>query len=252
MNPLISQQAERLLEAGVAGNRTSHGAENNLHKIGLLLELDENNTFGMEDLLRDVTFDEAYEAVSHQLGNPPDREETPGRGCIDPARTAAGLVEAGERIRDVAGSGGRLIFATGHPGALLLYYLELARWAQELGGEVASAKARGLYAKGISLDWAGSVGTLGNGAGLFHTHSPDHMRDVLAELGHEVDLVVADHGFAGAAIVAGIPTVAVMDTNDPALAVVAGRGADVTVVPMDDNRPLNSYAAALAVLKGET
>ncbi len=252
MNPLISQQAERLLEAGVAGNRTSHGAENNLHKIGLLLELDENNTFGMEDLLRGVTFDEAYEAVSHQLGNPPDREETPGRGCIDPARTAAGLVEAGERIRDVAGSGGRLVFATGHPGALLLYYLELARWAQELGGEVASAKARGLYAKGISLDWAGSVGTLGNGAGLFHTHSPDHMRDVLAELGHEVDLVVADHGFAGAAIAAGIPTVAVMDTNDPALAVVAGRGADVTVVPMDDNRPLNSYAAALAVLKGET
>lgn len=252
MNPLISQQAERLLEAGVAGNRTSHGAENNLHKVGLLLELDENNTFGMEDLLRGVTFDEAYEAVSHQLGNPPDREETPGRGCIDPARTAAGLVEAGERIRDVAGTGGRLVFATGHPGALLLYYLELARWAQELGGEVASAKARGLYAKGISLDWAGSVGTLGNGAGLFHTHSPDHMRDVLAELGHEVDLVVADHGFAGAAIVAGIPTVAVMDTNDPALAVVAGRGADVTVVPMDDNRPLNSYAAALAVLKGET
>ncbi len=252
MNPLISQQAERLLEAGVAGNRTSHGAENNLHKIGLLLELDENNTFGMEDLLRGVTFEEAYDAVSHQLGNPPDREETPGRGCIDPARTAAGLVEAGERIRDVAGSGGRLIFATGHPGALLLYYLELARWAQELGGEVASAKARGLYAKGISLDWAGSVGTLGNGAGLFHTHSPDHMRDVLAELGHEVDLVVADHGFAGAAIAAGIPTVAVMDTNDPALAVVAGRGADVTVVPMDDNRPLNSYAAALAVLKGET
>ncbi len=252
MNPLISQQAERLLDAGVAGNRTSHGAENNLHKVGLLLELDENNTFGMEDLLRGVTFEEAYEAVSHQLGNPPDREETPGRGCIDPARTAAGLVEAGERIRDVSGSGGRLVFATGHPGALLLYYLELARWAQELGGEVASAKARGLYAKGISLDWAGSVGTLGNGAGLFHTHSPDHMRDVLAELGHEVDLVVADHGFAGAAIVAGIPTVAVMDTNDPALAVVAGRGADVTVVPMDDNRPLNSYAAALAVLKGET
>lgn len=252
MNPLISQQAERLLDAGVAGNRTSHGAENNLHKVGLLLELDENNTFGMEDLLRGVTFEEAYEAVSHQLGNPPDREETPGRGCIDPARTAAGLVEAGERIRDVAGSGGRLVFATGHPGALLLYYLELARWARELGGEVASAKARGLYAKGISLDWAGSVGTLGNGAGLFHTHSPDHMRDVLAELGHEVDLVVADHGFAGAAIAAGIPTVAVMDTNDPALAVVAGRGANVTVVPMDDNRPLNSYAAALAVLKGET
>jgi hypothetical protein len=40
-----------------------------------------------------------------------------------------------------------------------------------------------------------------------------------------------------------------MDTNDSALAVVAWRGADVTVVPMDDNRPLNSYATALEVLK---
>ncbi len=250
MNPLIGQHADRLLDAGVAGTRTSHGAETNLYKIGLLLEADEKNTFGMEDLLRGVTFEEAYDAVSFQIGNPPDREVTPGRGCIDPARTAAGLVEAGGRIRDVAGAGGRLVFATGHPGALLVYYLELARWAQELGGEVLTAKARGRFQKGSSLDWAGPVGALGNGAGLFHTHSPEFMREVLGELG-AVDLVVADHGFAGAAIAAGVPTVAVMDTNDPALAVVAGRGADTTVVPMDDNRPLNSYAAALGVLKGE-
>ena len=250
MNPLIGKHADRLLGAGVAGTCTSHGAENNLYKIGLLLQADENNTFGMEDLLRGVSFEEAYDAVSHQIGNPPDREENPGRGCVDPARTAAGLVEAGERLRDVARSGGRLVFATGHPGALLLYYLELARWAQELGGEVLTAKARGRYEKGISLDWAGPVGTLGDGAGLFHTHSPEPMRDVLREVG-AVDLVVADHGFAGAAIAEGVPTVTVMDTNDPALAVVAGRGADVTVVSMDDNRPLNSYAAALGVLKGE-
>jgi len=94
------------------------------------------------------------------------------------------------------------------------------------------------------------VGTLGDGASLLHTHGADPMRDLLREL-DAVDLVVADHGFAGAAIVAGIPTVAVMDTNDPALAVVARRGADLTVVPMDDNRPQNSYAAALEVLKGK-
>jgi hypothetical protein len=76
------------------------------------------------------------------------------------------------------------------------------------------------------------------------------MRDLMREL-DGIDLVVADHGFAGAAIVRGIPTVAIMDTNDPALAVVTLRGADLTVVPMDDNRPLGSYAAALRVLKGK-
>ncbi len=250
VNPLLGQHAARLSEAGVAGNCTSHGAENNLYKIGLLLELDETNTFGMEDLLQDVGFDEAYEAVEYQIGNPPDREENPGRGCIDPARTAAGLVEAGELIREVAGSGGRLVFATGHPGAMILYYLGLAGWAEELGGKALTAEARGRYQKGVSLDWAGSVGTLGDGASLFHTHDPEPMRDVLRQTG-PVDLVVADHGFAGAAIAAGIPTVVVMDTNDPAFAVVAGRGANVTVVPMDDNRPLNSYAAALDVLRGD-
>src|ERR671927_9008 len=116
VNPLAAQHTERLLDAGVAGTCTSHGAENNLYKIGLLLEHDENNTFGMEDLLVAVGFEEAYDAVTHQIGNPPDREENPGRGCIDPSRTATGLVEAGERIKGIAASGGRLVFATGHPG----------------------------------------------------------------------------------------------------------------------------------------
>jgi uncharacterized protein YbjT (DUF2867 family) len=75
------------------------------------------------------------------------------------------------------------------------------------------------------------------------------MRRILREIGAPA-LVVADHGFAGAAVAAGIPTVAIMDTNDPALAVVARRGADhLTVIPMDDNRPQNSYAAALEVLQ---
>ena len=249
VNPLAAQHAERLLDAGVAGTCTSHGAENNLYKIGLLLEHDEANTFGMENLLTAVGFEEAYDAVTHQLGNPPDREENPGRGCIDPARTATGLVEAGERIGNVARAGGRLVFATGHPGAMILYYLGLARWTEELGGEAATVETRGRYQRGTSLDWAGPVGTLGDGASLFHTHDPEPMRDVLGQAG-PVDLVVADHGFAGAAISAGVPTVVVMDTNDPAFAVVAARGADVTVVPMDDNRPLNSYSAALDVLKG--
>jgi hypothetical protein len=250
MNPLMSEYADQLLAATVAGNCTSHGAENNLYKIDLLLEHDGDYTFGMEGLLRGVSFGEAYAAVADRVGRPPDQEENPGRGCIDPGRTAAGLLEAGGRIRAVAEAGGSFVFATGHPGALLSYYLGLARWAQELGGEALTVQTEGLYKRGSILDWVGPVGALGDGASLLHTHSPDPMRDLLRELG-SVDLVVADHGFAGAAIVAEIPTVAVMDTNDPALAVVAQRGADLTVVPMDDNRPQNSYAAALEVLKAK-
>jgi hypothetical protein len=247
----MSQYADALLRAGVAGTNTSHGAENNLYKIGLLLEGEPNQTFGMEPLLEGTTFEEAYEAVTCQTGHPPDKEETGGRGCIDPARTAAGLVEAGERVRAAAGAGGTFVFATGHPGALLSYYLGLAAWVEELGGEALTARTTGRYNKNSILDWVGPVGTLGNGASLWHTHDAGPMRDLLREL-DGIDLVIADHGFAGAAIAAGIPTVAIMDTNDPSLAVVAHRGADLTVVPMDDNRPQGSYAPALEVLKGET
>jgi hypothetical protein len=244
----MSQYADLLLRAGVAGTNTSHGAENNLLKISRLLEGEPSQTFGMEALLEEVSFEEAYEAVTLQTGHPPDSEETQGRGCIDPARTAAGLIEAGERVQAVAEAGGRFVFATGHPGALLSYYLGLASWVQELGGVALTAGTPGRYNKNSILDWVGPVGALGNGASLWHTHSPDPMRDLLREL-DGVDLVVADHGFAGAAVAANIPTVAVMDTNDPAFAVVSGRGADLTVVPMDDNRPQGSYAPALEVLK---
>ena len=246
----MNQYADALLRAGVAGTNTSHGAENNLLKIRRLLEGEPSQTFGMEVLLASVSFDEAYEAVTLQTGHPPDAEETEGRGCIDPARTAAGLVEAGERVRAVAESGGSFVFATGHPGALLSYYLGLAAWVEELGGEELTARTPARYDKNSILDWVGPVGTLGNGASLWHTHDAGPMRDLLREL-DDVDLVVADHGFAGAAVAAGIPTVAIMDTNDPALAVVARRGADLTVVPMDDNRPLSSYASALEVLTGK-
>jgi hypothetical protein len=248
----IDDHAERLLAATVAGNKTSHGAENNLRKIRLMVEADPNNTYGMEELLQGATFEEAYEAVSRQLGNAPDEEETPGRGCIDPARTAEELLRAGGSIREVAGAGGRIVLATGHPGAMLLYYLGVARWAEELGGRVLTAETAGRYGpREAWLDWVGPVGAIGNRASLWHTHSPEPMRDVLREAG-KVDLIVADHGFAGAAVAAGVPTVAVMDTNDPAFAVAVRRGADVTAVPMDDNRPPNSYGAALEVLKGGT
>jgi hypothetical protein len=249
MNLLAARYINQLLAAGVAGTRTSHGAEDNLYKINRVVEGDPNQTFGMDELLLEVDFEEAYDAVAHYIGYPPDREETSGRGCIDPARTAAGLFRAGERIRAVAHNRGRFVFATGHPGALLVYYLGLARWVEELGGEMLEVATQGRYERDAPLDRVGPVAVLGDGASLLHTHSPAPMRDILAGV-ETPSLVVADHGFAGAAVAAGIPTVAVMDTNDPALAVVARRGAaDLTIVPMDDNRPQNSYTTALEVIQ---
>ena len=221
----------------------------NLYKIEQVVEHNPSYTFGLEEHLQGVTFEEAYYTTASYTGHPPDREENPGRGCIDPANTAAGLLEAGERIRAVAETGGSFLFGTGHPGAMLFYYLNVARWVEELGGKIYTVEVDGRYEKEKPLDWVGPVAVVGDGASLYHTHSPAPMQDVLKEVGM-VDLVVADHGFAGAAVAAGVPAVAVMDTNDPSLAVTARRGADLTIVPIDDNRPQNSYVAAIQVLRG--
>ena len=55
------------------------------------------------------------------------------------------------------------------------------------------------------------------------------------------DLVVADHGFAGAAIEAGVETVSVADVNDPALLVAKAQGRTDVVVVMDDHVAADAY-----------
>jgi hypothetical protein len=92
----------------------------------------------------------------------------------------------------------------------------------------------------VEVRYTGNVGCLADWGSLKHTHSAAPM-EALLEADPWPDIVLGDHGFAGAAIERDIPTVAVMDINDPALAVAWGEGKDVTIVPMDDNRPQHLY-----------
>jgi hypothetical protein len=53
--------------------------------------------------------------------------------------------------------------------------------------------------------------------------------------------VVADHGFAGAAIEAGVETLSFADVNDPALIVAKAQGRTDIVVVLDDHVPPEAY-----------
>jgi hypothetical protein len=75
------------------------------------------------------------------------------------------------------------------------------------------------------------------------------MRATLATAnGDRPDLVVADHGWAGAAGQAGIDTVGFADCNDPALFVGEVEGKVGVVVPLDDNVLPSLYAPLTAYL----
>jgi hypothetical protein len=72
-----------------------------------------------------------------------------------------------------------------------------------------------------------------------HTHWPEAMRRMLAD--ERPDLVMADHGLAGAAIETGVETLSIADVNDPALIVAKAQGRTQIVVVLDDHVPPENY-----------
>ncbi|MFN2613597.1 MAG: phosphatase, partial [Actinomycetota bacterium] len=92
------------------------------------------------------------------------------------------------------------------------------------------------------------VGTLMAGADLIHAHDAWPMEALLQEVTPSV--VLADHGWAGAAISAGLDVVCFTDVNDPAIAVAYDDGLVEAVVPLDDNLPPGEYAPLETYLTG--
>ncbi|HYY77728.1 MAG TPA: phosphatase, partial [Actinomycetes bacterium] len=83
-----------------------------------------------------------------------------------------------------------------------------------------------LYVAGVAV-----LASVGN---LYHTHDA-HPMELLLDQASEVDLVVGDHGWAGAAAERGIDVIGVADINDPALPMAKAEGRAGIVLGMDDN-----------------
>ncbi len=171
-------------------------------------------------------------------------------GFIAPERTVAGIWAAAALIERVlrARPGARMAFGTGHPGALLTCYQRLAAHLAALGGCPVAGPVGATVGVDWVLDMLGDVAVTSDTCGILHGHGTRAMEALLSARTGTVDLVIADHGHAGAAINAGLPTIALMDTNDPALAVAARLGArDLVVIPCFDNRP-NAVSVLVADL----
>jgi hypothetical protein len=95
----------------------------------------------------------------------------------------------------------------------------------------------------LDHDWiveaSAGVVSLTDGREPRHTHWPYAMQRVLDAA--RPDLVFADHGFAGAAIEAGVDTISIADVNDPALLVVQAQGRTSHVLVFDDHVAPQDY-----------
>lgn len=237
-----------LVAAGLAA-RVATTVDNCLDNVGRLLAGRPGYTFGLSDW-KDATFDEVVAAMRAAGGHPDDPGESEGRAFIDPDAAVAAI--AGHRAtiaRLMAAGQGRVILATGHPFALLAHYGAVARALSGAGVTVLrplEGAGPGLVAadgRPCSVRHLDGVACLFRGVALHHTHHAHYMEAMLDDAGGAagVDLVVADHGFAGAAIEAGVPTLAIADVNDLALPLAQARGRTASVIVLDDGLDASSF-----------
>ncbi len=240
-----------LLDGRVAGPEVSHPMDNVLRNIGMLCEGDPDKQFGLRGVDLAYQPNEVLELVGAASGFEPDPAVKRGPVPVDPELVLAACETAGDRLAESARRRERVILATGHPVGLAHLYIEVGRLLGAHGVEVIRPyEAVPWKEPGRNHRWEvrylEGVAMLTDGASMKHSHSGEPMVRMLAET--RPDLVFADHGFAGAAIEAGVETISIADVNDPALLVARGQGRTRTVIVMDDNvRPEDYWPCFQAI-----
>ena len=251
-NPGREELRAHLIEARIAGN-VNTPRENNLDNFRRMSNREPLYLFGLEP--RGAwTPEEVLRLMADRCGVAPDPTHTRGQDTINPDRTVERLDAMAARLREAARRRERVLVATGHPVGLRPTHTAIAHALRAAGctlltpadgwqhpDDPAYERQRGF------IRYLDHVAVLGEADGsLQHTHSPLPMRAILAELeatGEEPPaLVVADHGWAGAAGQAGIDAVGFADCNDPALFVGEAEGRVKVCVPLDDNVAPHLYA----------
>ena len=249
----LFEAKKALIAAGITGPHRSHARDSTLRKIHSLLSgEDADATFGLSGLDRYSAF-EVLSFMAELTGCSADVDDVACDDLIDPDKTMEGLVAVGDRLKVSATRGDSILVATGHPTGMLEFYVRVLDAYLRAGGKTIRLREEdklpiGSKGRVREVRYIGGVGCLADWGSLMHTHSSTAMEAML-ESRPWPDLVLGDHGFAGAAIERKIPTIGIMDINDHALAVAQAEGRDVLILPLDDNRPPGLYEPAWRVVE---
>jgi hypothetical protein len=216
-----------------------------MRKARMLVSGDPSVCFGMSSLLP-TSLDEILGALSRLAGFDFATEDgNRGRSWVSPDNVVEQAEALAVRLKLACERGERVFFGTGHPTGPLEMYIRFADALRERGATIVcigDGEAFDGYHGGSEIRYICDVACVSIGGDLAHTHSARPMEGML-EAGLRPDLVVGDHGFAGASLVRGIDAVGVVDTNDPALVLAWARGLPLSPILCDDNRPPGAYRA---------
>src|SRR5579864_1154866 len=239
------------LLSSVIGGETATTRENTVSNAEKLAAGDPDKSLGIGARGRDAQG--VMDAVAALCGCSPSLEERTGGGVIDPDLILEALDALEDRLARAAETGERMLIATGHPTGLLPMYMALARVLVTRGVKLETpmddVRMESPDNHRRRIRYLDGVAVLMGGADLLHTHESWPM-DRLLDVIEPPDLVLADHGWAGAAIVRGVETVCFTDVNDPAIAVAKADGLVRIVVPCDDNLPPVAYEPLRDYLAG--
>jgi len=255
--PTRDELIEHLVTNRIAGD-VATSRQNNLGNFRRLADRDSRHLFGIEPE-GSWTFAEVLALMARRCGVSPDEAYREGVDYIDPELTVLRLDAMAARLQQAAELREQVIVATGHPTGLLAVHVEVARALAAAGCRLLMPAAgwsyeiqRYGYRERREIRYVGGVAMLANRGDLNHTHSPRPMVEMLDRLRSSSDrwpdLVVADHGWAGAAGQAGVDAVGFADSNDPALFVAEAERKVLVSVPLDDNVYPHLYAPMTAYL----
>lgn len=242
--PTRDELRAHLVRTRIAGT-VDTPRQSNVRNYRLFAEGHPYYRFGM-GFDREWTFSDVLDLMAERVGVDPDPRHVIGTDTIDPDRTIDALDAMAKRIGEAAARRERVLLATGHPDGLLGVYTVLGEVLREHGCTLLTATERWVTVnEGAEepqqrrIRHVAQVAVVsGTDGRLCHTHAPQPMEAVLADLaarGVRPGFVIADHGWAGAAGQAGIETVGFADCNDPALFVGEAEGRIAVAVPLDDN-----------------
>lgn len=239
-----ADELARALVAGEVAGTATHPLDNVRGNVRMLLEGDPDKEFGLRGLQDGFDEEGVLRLIEEASGAPLERSARTGPVEIRPEPMLEQLAAMGERLARAAERGETVAFATGHPDSMDYLLKPVGDLLAERGARVVRLGGGLRWREdGRAHDWTiehwGGVAMQTDGHAPRHTHWPDAMERMLSA--GLPDLVVADHGFAGAAIEAGVETLSFADVNDPALLVAKAQGRTEVVVVLDDHVPPANY-----------
>lgn len=247
----------------LAGTVATPPANSAAH-IDAMLDGDPDLTFGLSDWM-DATRREAIAAVELVAGVNVTEDINAPMGWIDPEAVLDGVERYASALRPWLRNGdGRCLLATGHPMGLQPHLAHIGHALEACGNKLVTPLDDQMIVESGAASPTGRMGVrfldgvacAFDATALLHTHRSTLMEAMLHEASsgnQTIDLVVADHGMAGAAIEAGIATASIADINDPALPLAHARGHHDALLVLDDNlRPAHFRPVTRAILERAT